>query len=231
MNASTKEKVESDIAEWNYLSLLPANWYGFSFKKEMSVVDDQYDLFSYTNDNEHRQIVVYYHEETKEYKLRVRIGLTEFCRIECIASELGVFEQLLKNRLEWILADLADFNPQSLGMMMADKKITEWNYEKCLPAAYNGFVLFIKPSEPVKITNGSYIIIDYEDFSCESNFIIFYNVFRDEFFGEARIRNIPNVNYDFDTVALDQLEIKLQQFLLFRLDEIHERAMLEGEEE
>lgn len=229
MKDSTKEKVESDIAAWEYLSSLPESLHNFSFKREMTVVEDRYELFSYSNEAQHRQIIAYYHEETKEYKLRVRIGLTEFCRIECIAADIKAFEQLLKNCLERILADLAEFNPQTLGIMMADKQITEWDYEKCLPMSYNGFELFVKPSEPVKITNGSYIVFDYEDFSIESNFIIYYNVFRDEFFGEARIRNIPDVNYDFDTVTIAQLEKKLQQFLLPRLDEIHARAMAEGE--
>ena len=54
--------------------------------------------------------------------------------------------------------------------------------------------------------NGSYIIFDYSDFALESNFIIYYNEFRSEFYGEARIKNIPEMNYTFDSDSLLELE-------------------------
>ena len=76
----------------------------------------------------------------------------------------------------------------------------------------------------MEITNGSYIIIDYSDFALESNFIVSYNIFRDEFFGEARIHRIPDVSYAFDARELDELAQKLEQRLPARLREIRSRA-------
>lgn len=48
------------------------------------------------------------------------------------------------------------------------------------------------------------------------------------FFAEARIWNIPDVNYDFDSNELPELEEKLHQRLLPRLQEIRKRAETEA---
>lgn len=224
MKEDTIKQIEKDTAEWPYLSILPKNWHEFIFKKEMAVEDNMYNLFSYTNENLHKRAIAYYHEETKEYKLRVQIGLTEFCRIDCIAADKLRFEELLKEHLEKILSDMEKFNPETLTMMLSAKNITDWDYKQFLPEKYKGFSLFITPDKPVRITNGSYIVFDYENFLLESNFIVYYNVFRDEFFGEAKIKKIPDVNYLFDSSTIQELEKRLKEHLLPRLDDIYKRA-------
>ena len=228
MKDATKEKVEAETADWQFAASLPADWHGFTFRKEMYIDGDRYELFSYSDESRHRKITVYYHEETKEYKLRVRIGLTEFCRIDCISSKFEEFEKLLKERMERILLEFEQFQPETLTSIVKEKRITEWDYQKFLPAEYKEFTLFINPSEPVRITNGSFIIADYEDFAGNNNFIIYYNLYRDEFCGEARIKMIPDVTYEFDSPTIASLEKKLTARLLPRLDEILLRA---GEEE
>ena len=49
-------------------------------------------------------------------------------------------------------------------------------------------------------------------------------MYRDEFSGEARIHNIPDVSYDFDSTELEELEEKLNTHLVARLREIRARA-------
>ncbi len=213
-------KIEKDTADWQYMDQLPAEWFGFNYRKDMCVKDDIYKLYSYINPTAHRSLTAYFHEETHEYKLRVRIGLTEFCRIEFIAPDLQAFEKLLKEQLEAVLHDLSSFNPATINRIVRDKHILEWDYAKLLPESLEGFQLFIRPSQPVRVLNGSYIVFDYSDFSAASNFIIYYNMFRDEFFGEARINNIPDVNYTFDATELPELEEKLDANLRQRLQGI-----------
>ena len=53
--------------------------------------------------------------------------------------------------------------------IIEDKAIMDWEYIDNLPKEIDGFKLFINPKEPVKIINGSYIIIDYCDFSKETD--------------------------------------------------------------
>ena len=88
--------------------------------------------------------------------------------------------------------------------------------------------MFIRPQEPVKINNGSYIVIDYVDFALESSFTVYYNIYRDEFFAEARIWNIPDVNYDFDSADLAELKEKLQAKMLPRLKQVRNLAEQEA---
>jgi hypothetical protein len=107
--------------------------------------------------------------------------------------------------------------------MPADKKIVEWNYKDKLKQEIAGFTLYIKSDEPVKVINGSYIIIDYSDFATESNLIIYYNVFRDEFFGEIRIRRTPQMISAFDTSDLSELAAKLDEKLAETLEQVREQ--------
>ena len=87
--------------------------------------------------------------------------------------------------------------------------------------------MVITPEAPVRVLNGSYIVFDYSDFALKSNFIIYYNEFRCEFFGEARILNIPEMNYVFDSKSLPELEEKLKSHLTDRLQEIRRRSLAE----
>mgnify|MGYP001675677303 FL=1 len=197
---------------------------GFSYRRDMHVEEDIYALFSYENNAMHRAASAYYHEETKEYKLSVQIGLTNFCHIEFIAPNIAAFEKRLDEHLRKLLVELVTFDPKTISSIVCKKKIMEWEYGKSLPAELEGFELFISPEKPLKITNGSYIILDYSDFSIASNFVIYYNIFRDEFFGEGRVHGIPEINYLFDSHDLAGLATKLEHHLAARLQDIRQKA-------
>ena len=213
MKQEIKEKITAQVEAWDYMKTLPEEVHGFTLAVLMQESGDTLDLYRYENKETHRSITIYYHEETKEYKLRMRIGLTEFCVIEYIYAGLDDFQKILEKRCDNLLADMENFNPDHVTSIVHDKKIMQWDYKEKLPETYEGFHLFITPDKPVRVINGSYIIFDYSDFANESNFIIYYNVFRDEFFGESRIFNIPEVSYDFDSHELqefiDKLDVKL----------------------
>ncbi len=227
MKDESRERVEKETADWAYMEELPEELHGFRLERRMEIHGDVYDLFAYVNEERHRSAAAYFHEETREYKLRVKIGLVEFCRMEYITGSFESFEHQLKKELEPMLENMSQFDPGSIGSIARSRHFMEWEYGKDLPEKLEGFELFIRPSEPVEITNGSYILIDYSDFSIESSFNIYYNMFRDEFFGEARICNIPDVNYVFDSRELDELAEKLRLHLVPRLQEVRRRA--EGE--
>ena len=226
MKEENIERVTNELDTWQYLNELPDSLYGFTLDKSRNIDGNVYDFFSYTNKEARKSATAYYHEETNEYKLRVKIGLTEFCRIEFIAPSLSVFETLLKKQFSDMVKDFGTFNLDKVSILLRDKHIIDWDYGKKLPEELEGFNLFIRPSEPFHMTNGSYIVFDYCDFAIESNFIIYYNVLRDEFYGEARIRNIPDMTYDFDSNTLPELEGRLDEHLVHRLQEIRKRAAM-----
>lgn len=227
MKETTKAAVEAALDDWAYLQSLPAELEGFALRRDMRVDGDQYDIFSYVCEVQRRRFTVYYHEETKEYKARIAVGLTEYCDIDFITDDLAVLEALLRERLAQTLRGLVEFDRAAIDSIVIEKKILEWPFAATLPETVEGFALFIRPSEPLRVINGSYIVIDYSDFAAQSNFIVYYNIFRDEFFGEAKIRRIPEMNYLFDSHQLEELEEKLRAHFLPRLREI--RARLEEE--
>jgi len=48
--------------------------------------------------------------------------------------------------------------------------------------------------------------------------LIYYNIFRDEFFGEARIRRTPHMSAVFDATTLDELQKNITAHLTVVLE-------------
>ena len=224
MHQDTVEKIEHALEGWPLLDSLPREYYGFHYRALCVPIDDRYDIFSYENAVIHKSVTAYYHEETHEYKLRMQVGFVEFCRIEYITNSLEIFGEKLSKELMQLLEDMVTFNPKNISSLVIKKGICDWAFAKELPETLEGYQLFIKPQQPVKINNGSYIIIDYVDFTHASDVTIYYNMYRDEFFGEARIHSIPDVTYDFDSNELVELQEKLEKHLVPRMREARQAA-------
>lgn len=227
MKKEIEDRVRAELADWEYLNNLPREMSGFSLIRYENIYDDFFEFLSYENREKHRRLVMYFHQETMEYKLKVGYGLTEFCRIDCIAASRDEFENLLRRYLEEIIRKMAAEKVENIGSFILNKHIMDYDFGDLLPEEIEGFQLYIRPSAPVPITNFSYIIIDYECFQLESNVIIYYNVFRDEFFGEARICRIPTMSYQFDSNTLEGLAEKLRIHLASRLKAVKEAALQE----
>ena len=165
MKEETIERVRQELDGWEYLEKLPDSWHGFALRRIEEPRGDCYDIFTYESEALHKSATAYFHEETHEYKLRIKIGLIELCRIEFITADFAVFEALLKAQLESLLAKLETFDPASISSIVRAKEILTWKTGNELPETLEGFSLFIRPAYPVKINNGSYIIIDYVDFA------------------------------------------------------------------
>ena len=217
------EKKIAQIKEWELLAKLPTEFAGFLLIIELQERGTQYCIFSYQNIESHKSFSVIYDKATKEFLARAVIGLTEYFDVNFIVGDIELLEKLLVNRLKDTLTNLAVFHRERLDSIILDKKILEWSYGKELPEELAGFTLFIKPSEPVKIINGSYVIIDYSDFSKESSLVIYYNIFRNEFFGEARIRRTPQMSAAFDANTLDKLQENIKNHLKNVLENVREQ--------
>ncbi|MDM8142277.1 hypothetical protein [Megamonas hypermegale] len=223
MKKEQLEKVQAEVSAWAYLNQLSPIEKNFRLKMLMREEGDTFQIYSYENEDLKRSVMIYYHEETKEYKLMITIGLTQFCAIEYISADLAQLEKILRERFDNLLGDISSFNEDHMSIIIKEKKIMQWDYIDKLPQEICGFRLFINPREPVKVINGSYIIIDYCDFAAQSNFIIYYNVFRDEFFGEAKIHRIPEITYEFDSSELKDLRLKLEEKLENTLKQLRAR--------
>lgn len=197
---------------------LPSEICGFELEKIFAEDDDKFIYFSFDNKKIHRAATAYFHEETSEFKVRVKIGLTEFCLTEFFTEDFKRFGEMIFSDLETAIKNLSaekDFNP-----LIQEKKFADWEYGKNLPENLEGFELFITPKNPVPFTNGSHILINYSNFETLSDLTIYYNLYGDNFSGEAKIKNVPHVVYSFDSANLKELETKLAENLVAELHAI-----------
>lgn len=224
MHQDKLETVTAALDGWPLLKTLPKELYGFELQILKQEEGDRFDIFRYELSDAHKSVTAYYHEETNEYKLRLRAGYIEFCRIECITADLAAFQEMLEKQVPTILRSLVEFRRTDLGSLILKTGICDWDFGKTLPETLEGYTLFVRPTEPFKITNGSYIVIDYADFAHGCDVTIYYNVYRNEFWGEARIHAIPDVTYEFDAKTLDELQKRLEERLVLRMRGARARA-------
>ena len=214
------KKIAAQSAELHFAENLPAEIEGFMLKNFFMADGDKFIFFSYVDDAAHLALTTYFHEETQEFKVRQKIGLTEFCLTNFFTEEFAHFKELLDAELDAVIKNLRGCRNKNLNRFLREKKIDSWYYGKNLPSTLEGFELFISPVAPVEVTNGNFIVINYADFSIAGDFIISFNIYTDEFCGERRINGAPHVIYTFDAKTLDELEDKLKKNLVDELREI-----------
>lgn len=206
-----KLNVQTD--EIHFAENLPAEIDGFTTEKIFAAAEDKFTFFTCTSDEIHCALTTYFHTETNEFKVRQRVGLTEFCLTEFFTTDFAHFKELIDAELEPALKNLRDLRRGKLNRFLRDKQLDTWTYGLELPATLEGFELFISPAAPVEVTNGTFVVINYADFDLHSDFAIHYNIYTDEFSGESRINDAPHVTYAFDTATLPDLEDKLKKNL------------------
>lgn len=213
MNDETKNKIAAQAAELHFAENLPAEIEGFALKKIFAADDDKFIFFTCTSDETHCALTTYFHTETNEFKVRQRIGLTEFCLTKFFTSDFAHFKELLDAQLDDVLKNLREIRGDKLNRFLREKNFHAWKFGAELPATLEGFELFIKPAAPVEVTNGSLIVLNYADFALGSDFVLYYNIYSDEFSGETRINGAPHVTYTFDAKTLPELTDKLKENL------------------
>ena len=213
MNDELKNKIAAQVAEIHFAEDLPAALEGFTLKKIFAPDEDKFIFFTYADDAIHSGLTTYFHEETREFKVRQKIGLTEFCLTNFFTEDFKTFQSLLDAQLADVLKNLRGLRSKEPNNFLREKKIDTWAFGKALPATLEGFELFISPAAPVEVTNGSFIVINYADFAANSDFVLYYNIYTDEFSGETRINGAPHISYAFDATTLKDLETKLKKNL------------------
>ena len=213
MKENLKNKIIAEANESaNFFDTLPTEIKNFIFRKIFEEVGDKFIYFTYENSECHRSMTAYFHEETQEYKIRVKIGLNEFCLPRFFTENFSDYCKKISAELESIIESISE-NHSELNHMVTSVNFSEWEYGKNLPKNIGDFELFISPKNPVRFTNGSYIIINYSDFKTKSDFTICYNIYTKNFSAEFTENLVPKVSYLFDSEDLKDLEKKLDENL------------------
>ena len=217
-----KDEIKTKLANLNFDDL-PEELCGFKLNKIFAADEDKFIFFTYANDETHCAVKTYFHEETQEFKVSQRIGLTEFCLTNFFTEDFAHFKELINIGIGDVIKNLRDLKTKKLNAFLSEKKIDTWTYGLDLPPTLEGFELFISPAAPVEVTNGSFIVINYVDFAINSDFVLYYNIYTDEFSGERRLNGAPHVVYTFDAKTLNELEGKLRDNLADELKAIRNK--------
>lgn len=206
-------EIPDELGSWSYPTSLPIRCASFTLNLAQGWDGLLYRIFSYENELIHRRVSAVYDHATREYMVRITLGLLEFCDVRFIHSQLASFEKILHNGLPVLLPLLERCIPEQMEFLFRNKKITEWDYELTLPGLVAGFDRVVCPANCVQVTNGSYLIVDYSDHACASSLRFFYNVFRDDFFAEYLDHGVPEATSAFDCKSLAEFDSLLKKEL------------------
>jgi len=227
MKTELKTKLAAECEAADFFSKIPSEIENFTLKKICDDADDKFIYFTFDKPAAHKSLTAYFHEETKEYKVRVKIGLTEFCLTNFFTEDFNLFIKILDAELADAIKNLDTPLDVDADILIAEQNFSAWTYGKELPKNLEGFELFASPTNPIKITNGSYIIINYSDFENERELSIIYNVYSDNFSGESQIGGVNHPLYIFDAKNLKQLEKILIKNLSYALNDIKQEVSRE----
>ena len=180
--------------------------------EQQAISSTVYSLFYYTNDKNWRWSVLY-DTEVGDYMVRITVPLVEFVDIAFIRESLPPFMENLKANYK--ISIMTRFmEPQKEFVYEYKKKgIPQWNYREALPQTIAGYHLDVTPHTALDMINGSYIIGTYIKDNEETGVVLFYNTFRDEFFGETRQQGYPGITHDLDATTIDKFEQALMNHL------------------
>lgn len=220
MNEETGCRIRDETREFMRTVELPSRVGTFELHEAFSVGDNAVEIFNYESAEHRCKVIAYYDGATHEYKVRIRLGLIEWCLTRFFDGAFRKFFERFRAELEPLLERI-DKNDFGSSTFIDELKLDGWKYGSDLPEELNGFKLFIRPSNPVEFTNGSFIVINYVDFDRRRDLVIYYNIYSNEFSGEERFEGQTHVLYDFDAKTLGELESKLKEHLAWHLAARH----------
>lgn len=151
------------------------------------------------------------------------ITLTE---IECITGDFEEFKRLVKLLTpEAIEKEL--IHREKVSILVEGKGFMVWDYEELLPKKLGHYVRVIAPKMPLLGLNGSYIIAAYECEEKDTGILFFYNMYRDEYYGELRAKGIPGIIHQYDAKSIEALEAAIEKHLEKDLKELYEHPVIE----
>ncbi len=220
MGYASIDEIAKAAKDWSFIKELPAQMGTFQKTEPYTKDGKILTICSYYDTERNSGADIIYTSETFDYILVRKIGMNIYRDVRFIYKEKDEFAKKVKEALPQILAETADPTLVNLGEMVADKKILTWEYGNTLPETLGQFSLYIKPAHAIDYLNGSVIMLDYSDFAHQDQFVIYYNRFREEFFGELKIGSVFHATKAFDSKSLGALEKKLKARLASTLEEI-----------
>ena len=144
--------------------------------------------------------------------IKMDLHMMTLTEIECITGDFEEFKRnvtlLTPNTIEKEL-----IHRENVSVLVKGKGFMVWNYEDLLPETLGHYKRIIEPSRPLLGLNGSYVIAAYECREKDTGILFFYNMYRNEYYGELRAKGIPGIIHQYDAKTISDLETEIEKNL------------------
>ena len=185
------KEIAEGLKDWPLLTQLPKSIDGFSLVPGSGIDGQIVNLAGYVNETMHCRLDITYTGETYDYVPVKTVGLHSFRDERFFSREKERFSEMMLAHVGDILRGIDRNFKHKFPYEAAGLHFEQWDYWRSLPPAINGYELYITPDNPLPYINGSFIFLDYTDFSKGNQVYFLYNIFRDEVFAEMKQHNLP----------------------------------------
>ena len=222
-----KERQErrKKFLDWDAEHELPQDIGDYHFKRLDQQEGRIYYAFGWINEKNGWKVRVLFDEETMDYMVKSDLHMVTLTEIELITGDFEEFRRNLKLLTPpYIEKEL--IHREKVSILVADKEFMIWDYEGLLPPVLGHYERVIEPKMPVLGLNGSYIIAAYECDEKDTGILFFYNMYRDEYYGELRAQGIPGIIHQYDANDLGELIEKIKEHLAKDLEELYNNPVI-----
>lgn len=202
-------EIEAEIKDWDLLAQLPKIEGDFTLVPGTGINGQILNIAAYVNEATHCRLDLTYTSETFDYVLVKTVGLHVFRDERFFYRDREKFGEMLLKELPQLLASIDRTRPHTLGCEAQALGFDKWDYWRSLPQQIGDYELFITPDNPLAYINGSYIFLDYTDFTHGNQLYFSYNIFRNELFAEKKRGYFPLTTDEFDVANAVKDERKL----------------------
>ena len=213
-------EIEEGLKDWEFLKHLPKEISGFKLQEGRGIEGNILNLASFVNEEIHCSLDLIYTAETFDYTLVKNIGLHTFRDERFFNRDADKFAEAVLKNLPNVIEKVSRSMNKKLGYESKVMGFDTWNYWKTLPEKIGEYELFVTPDKPLEYINGSWVILDYSDFSKGNQIMFLYNSFRNELFAELKKGFMPLTTDLYNANKLEQLEKLIKQHLQETLNEL-----------
>lgn len=213
-------EIEEGLKDWEFLGQLPKEISGFKLQDGKGINGNILNIASYVNEAKHCSLYLIYTAETFDYTLVKNIGLHTFRDESFFNRDADKFAEAVLKNLPNLIAKVGRSVNKKLGYESKVMGFDTWEYWKGLPEKIGEYELFITPDKPLEYINGSWVILDYSNFSKGNQIMFLYNSFRNELFAELKKGFMPLTTDLYNANKLEQLEKLIKKHLEETINEL-----------
>lgn len=194
-------EIEASLKEWDLLAQLPKAIGEFKLVPGTGIDGQILNIAAYVHEQSHCRLDITYTSETFDYVPVKTVGMHSFRDVRYFCRDKDKFAQMMLVNLPDILADIDRRTPHKIDYEARALHFETWDYWRSLPSKIDDYELYITPENPLPYINGSFIFLDYTDFTHGNQLYFLYNIFRDELFAEMKQNYLPLTTEAFDVLS------------------------------